>query len=334
MAKVKQIPVDMNAEITDELHPTVVAEGGVEFTDVTGKDVMPDGVADPAENDEPAAAPAAAPAAKSAAKKAPTAGDDEIPEDLKGKSPAQIAKMLKDAQTLIGRQGQELGELRRAADTYIKTALTRPQLAAQPAVAKQPEEKEPDDVDFFTNPKGAIAQAVARHPAIKALEGKSRELAATEMTRQRTESLTKFNAAHPDAKEIASDPEFRDWINKSPVRQAMIFRAHSHYDLNAGMEIFNTWKELKAARGSAQPQPAGDPAAAAPAAAPTGKPLAPKAVARVPSGGNPSPRGSQAAPGQKIYRRADVIRLMETDPHRYELMSDELTKAYQEGRVR
>ena len=38
--------------------------------------------------------------------------------------------------------------------------------------------------------------------------------------------------------------------------------------------------------------------------------------------------------GKKIFRRADVLRLMETDPERYEALSDEITLAYQEGRVR
>lgn len=329
----KQVPVDTNAEVTDELLPVVVADDGVEFTDVTGKDDLPSGVVD--EEDEQPEAAASTVKQPKAAKKTP-AGDDEVPEELKGKTPAQLAKMVREAQTLIGRQGQELGELRKAADTYIKTALTRgaqPQPASQPAA--KPVEKEPDDVDFFTNPRAAIAQAVANHPTIKALQGETRENAVRELTRQRTEAQMKFNAAHPDAKDIASDPEFREWVNRSPIRQQMIFRAHNHYDLNAGMEIFDTWKELKAARAGAQPQPQPDAAAAAaaPAAQPSGKPLASKQAARVPTGGNPSPR-NVGAPSQKIYRRADVIRLMETDPARYELLSDEITKAYQEGRVR
>ena len=42
-----------------------------------------------------------------------------------------------------------------------------------------------------------------------------------------------------------------------------------------------------------------------------------------------------AAPAsQKIYRRADVLRLMEEQPERYEAMADEITLAYKEGRVR
>lgn len=321
----QQVPVDTNAEITDELHPTVVADGGVEFTDVTGKDDLPPGVADPNVIDDK---PAAQPAKQPRAVKKPAVGDDEVPEEFKGKTQAQIVKMLKDAQSLIGRQGQELGELRRAADTYIKQALTHAPAAPAPDKAATP--AEPDDVDFFTNPKASIAKIVESHPAIKELQGRSRDIAVREMTRQRADAQSRFNTAHPDAKEIAADQEFRDWINKSPVRQAMIMRAHQHYDFNAGDEIFSTWKELKAARTASAAAVAGE--AVTPAAQP-GKPAANKQAARVPTGGNPSPR-TPGAPSQKIYRRADVIRLMETDPARYELMSDEITKAYQEGRVR
>jgi hypothetical protein len=57
-------------------------------------------------------------------------------------------------------------------------------------------------------------------------------------------------------------------------------------------------------------------------------------VARVPTGGNASPKAPQASGQGKIYRRADVIKLMQTDPDRYALMGEEITKAYSEGRVR
>ena len=37
---------------------------------------------------------------------------------------------------------------------------------------------------------------------------------------------------------------------------------------------------------------------------------------------------------RKVYRRVDLMRLMTKDPDRYEAMSDEIMKAYQEGRVK
>jgi hypothetical protein len=37
---------------------------------------------------------------------------------------------------------------------------------------------------------------------------------------------------------------------------------------------------------------------------------------------------------KKIYRRADIIELMKTDPRRYQSMEPEIRKAYMEKRVR
>jgi hypothetical protein len=38
--------------------------------------------------------------------------------------------------------------------------------------------------------------------------------------------------------------------------------------------------------------------------------------------------------GKKIYRRSDLIQLQVSDPNRYADLSDEITQAYQEGRVK
>jgi hypothetical protein len=44
--------------------------------------------------------------------------------------------------------------------------------------------------------------------------------------------------------------------------------------------------------------------------------------------------GGTGESSAKIYRRADLIRLMMTDPARYEERQPEIMKAYAEGRVR
>ncbi len=45
-------------------------------------------------------------------------------------------------------------------------------------------------------------------------------------------------------------------------------------------------------------------------------------------------RGTAERSRKKTYRRADIIKLMRTDPERYQSMSDEIFKAYAEGRVK
>lgn len=315
MAKKHAPAVDADtAEVVEEFH---VADADVTYTDVTGKDDLPEGVSDTVEDEKPE------PKAKKPAPKADKKPDaeDELPEEYKGKTPAQIAKMHKDAQALIGRQGTELGELRRTADTYIKAHLK----AQAPKPEPKPEVKKPDAVDFFTNPEEAIARAVAEHPLVKELQGAKKETEAREVRRHMETASTKFNAAHPDASEIMADEEFQTWVVKSPVRKELLLRAHQRYDFAAADDLFSTWKELKAVR-----NPAPTPEVKKPAP----KPAAGKEAARVPTGGNAAPRAPQGSGEGKIYRRADVIKLMQTDPERYALMGEEITRAYTEGRVR
>ena len=314
MAKKQAPAVDADkAEVVEELH---VADESAEYTDVTGKDDLPEGVSDveeEVEEEKPAKKAKAKPAAKEPV-------EDDVPEELKSKTPAQLAKMYREAQTVIGRQGSELGELRKTAYTYIKAHLQ----ASAPKAAAKPAPKQMDDVDLFTNPKEAIAAAVANHPLVKELQGAKREIEAREVRRHMETVSAKFNAAHPDAPQILNDTKFQEWVVKSPVRKDMLLRAHQRYDLDSANELFNTWKELSAMRAPVEEK---TPAKAS-------KSVATAAAARVPTGGNAAPRGQSGGTEGKIYRRADVIRLMQNDPARYELMADEITKAYQDGRVR
>jgi hypothetical protein len=47
-----------------------------------------------------------------------------------------------------------------------------------------------------------------------------------------------------------------------------------------------------------------------------------------------STKGSGETASKKVYRRADIIELMRTNPDRYHQLSDEIMKAYSEGRVK
>jgi len=44
-------------------------------------------------------------------------------------------------------------------------------------------------------------------------------------------------------------------------------------------------------------------------------------------------KGSNEPVSKKKYRRSDIIKLMQTDPDKYDSLSDEIMQAYQEGRV-
>jgi hypothetical protein len=119
--------------------------------------------------------------------------------------------------------------------------------SAAPAAPAAPAAKQPEleDVDFFKAPKDAIAKAIAEHPLMKKIEATLGEGEKTRAIERATRSTERFNTAHPDAADILADPQFRQWVGASRVRSALLQRAHTQFDFDAGDEVFGTWKALK-----------------------------------------------------------------------------------------
>jgi hypothetical protein len=314
----------------------------VEFADLAelGKTPAPAAAATPAAG-KPAAPAAAAPA-----------DDADLPEQFRGKSKKELARMYQEAHQTIGRQGSELGELRQKADFAIKASLEalRGRKIDEPAKPAAPASAEPrDESAFFAKPYETLGKEIENHPIIKEIRETLGRAAADQATARATASTEQFNRTHPDAPQILQDPEFRQWVSASPIRRSLLQRAHQAYDFHAGDEVFSTWKALRGAKQPAskageQPAAAAAPAAGAPSAADISAAAATLANARkakadatakaaaVPTGG--ASGAGKPAGGKKIFRRADVMRLMETDPERYEALADEIAQAYAENRVR
>jgi hypothetical protein len=308
------IEASTEAEIVEDPNTDSTEEEIVDFVAMT---------AAPAKPDVPADVPAAKPPVKKAA--------------------AQLAKMYREAQALIGRQGSELGEFRKKADLLIQASLANMQ-RNQPAKKTEPV-ADPvaamDESEIFAKPKDAIAKMIENHPAIQGIRKQLGQAAASQASMRAQAASERFMQAHPDAADVISDPEFRQWVAASPVRKQLFLAAHTKFDFNAGDEIFSTWKALKGVgkRSSTEGTTDGaqdDKSAVSAAASTLAKQAAAKraaaaAAAAAPTGGASAGKSGGA---KKIYRRADVLRLMEEQPDRYEMMADELTLAYKEGRVR
>lgn len=222
--------------------------------------------------------------------------DDDLDPRYRGKSVKDIAKMHQEAEKLISRQSQEVGEVRRLADELIKSQLN----------TKVPEEKPP--VDFFDNPEEAVRKAVESNPEL--LQAKQYALAAKQQMAKQ-ELLSK----HPDALELAKNDEFRNWINASPVRSRLAVQADQNYDVEAANELYSTYKELKSMRTKQVSE--ADKAS-------RDKTLNSVAV----------DTGGSGESSKKIYRRADLIQLKLKDPQAFAARQDEIDAAYREGRVR
>jgi len=224
--------------------------------------------------------------------------EDDIPEKYRGKDVKEIIRMHAEAEKLIGRQGSEVGELRKVVDEFIKAQTS----------AKQQTQNEEPEIDFFSDPTQAVAKAIENHPKIK-----QAEQAALQMRQAETINLLK--QSHPDFMQVVEDPAFQNWVAASKIRTRLFAEANA-YDYDSADELLSTWKErTKVAQATV-------------AADKTDRQRQLKAASTVVAQGN------DEAPSRKIYRRADIIRLMQTDPDRYDSMQDEIMSAYREGRVR
>ena len=224
---------------------------------------------------------------------------NDIPDKYRGKELSDIIKMHQEAEKLIGKQAQEVGEVRKLADELIKQNL-----AGKP----QPIQEEEPEVDFFENPQAAVRKTVDNHPDV--LAGRHAALEFKKMQIQQ-----KLAAEHPDFGQIAQDTDFVNWVKSSPIRLGLYAKADGEFDYDSANELLSTYKQLRGVKAK-QTSDAGE----------TQRKSNLKA-ATVDVGGS-------GESGKRVYRRADLIRLKMTDPNRYDALSDEIMTAYAEGRVK
>jgi hypothetical protein len=236
------------------------------------------------------------------------ANEVEIPEKYKGKSLDEIVRMHQEAEKLIGRQAQEVGEVRKLADSLLKQQLE----------AKHDKQPEPaQEIDWFEDPQKAVHQAIESNPVLKQLQ----EQQAIQAQKVALETIEK---SHPDFVSVAQSEDFQQWIASSKVRQRLYVDANN-YDVDSALELLDNYKSLRGLRQQKEEtSKAADEALKKTDSEGRTKALKAAAVQQ----------GGTGETGKPVYRRADLIRLRMQDPIRYESMADEILNAYAEGRVR
>ena len=233
----------------------------------------------------------------------------EVPEKYKGKSLDEIVRMHQEAEKLIGRQAQEVGENRKLLDQYIKQQLDQKHDTQQPSKAQE--------IDWFEDPAKAVNQAVENNPILKQLQEQQAQQAQV-VAQQAIEK------AHPDYLDVAASEDFAQWVQGSKIRMGLYAKA-SNFDVDSAMELLETYKSLRNIKThKAEQTKAADEKLKQADEESRSKALK---TASVQQGGT----GESTKP---IYRRADLIRLRMQDPKRYEDMADDILAAYNEGRVR
>lgn len=224
---------------------------------------------------------------------------DDLPEKYRNKSLKDIIAMHQESEKLIGKQGNEVGELRRTVDDFIKTQTSR---NLQTDV-----EPELNDDDFYSDPIQATKRAIDEHPAIK--DAKQQSIAMKQAAVQ-----NKIATKYPNFREIATSQEFGNWVNGSKVRIELYNRAQNDYDFDSADELLSTWIERQEYTKKVTD---------------TSKLDREQQLKSADMGTS----GATESTSKKKYRRSDIIKLMQTDPDRYDSMANEIMIAYRENRV-
>lgn len=224
---------------------------------------------------------------------------DNLPEKYRNKSLKDIIAMHQESEKLIGKQGNEVGELRRTVDDFIKTQTSR---NLQTDI-----ETELSDDDFYSDPIQATKRAIDEHPAIK--DAKQQSIAMKQAAVQ-NQIATKF----PNFREIATSEDFGKWVNGSKVRVELYNRAQNDYDFDSADELLSTWIERQEYTKKVTD---------------TSKLDREQQLKSADMGTS----GATESTSKKKYRRSDIIKLMQTDPDRYDSMANEIMIAYRENRV-
>lgn len=233
---------------------------------------------------------------------------DEVPEKYKGKTLDEIVRMHQEAEKLIGRQAQEVGEVRKLADSLLKQQLEAKH-DTQPVTAQE--------IDWFEDPAKAVNQAVENNPILKQLQQQ-------QVQQAQQAALQTIEKSHPDYISVAQSEDFQQWVGGSKMRQQMFSQANN-YDVDAAMELLDTYKSLRNIKqAKEETSKAADETLKKADSENRGKALKAAAVQQGGTGESTKP----------IYRRADLIRLRMQEPDRYESMAEDILQAYAEGRVR
>jgi len=223
--------------------------------------------------------------------------EDDLPEKFKGKSAKDIVKMYQESEKLRGRQGNEVGELRRIVDDFIKS---------QSVTKEQAEEIDEDD--FYSDPQKAVKKAIEKSPELQEVRQMKQSL-------KKAETLAKLEAKYPTLMETVENESFLEWIASSKVRTRLMAEAETNFDFDSADELLSTWQERQQVASAASERAKADRSKDLKAA-------------------NVGSKGSSETSSKKIYRRSDIIELLEKNPSKYRANQDEIMLAYAEGRVR
>jgi hypothetical protein len=227
-----------------------------------------------------------------------------LPDKYKGKTVEDLAKMHQEAEKLIGKHAQEVGEHRKFFDDMMKRELLQKK-------AQQPTQEDEDPNEkFFKKPTEAMDEYLSNHPTIK--QAQEQALVMKAQTAQQH-----LQQQFPDYVQVIQTPEFKQWVDASPIRQKLYQEADGSYDITSATELLSTWKAITGSKQSEQQT------ITTQSQETRSKSLKAASV----------DTGATGVSSKKRYSRLALQDLLKTNPDKYYANSDEILLAYEEGRI-
>jgi hypothetical protein len=136
-----------------------------------------------------------------------------VPEKYMGKTAEEIILMHQNLESTLGRQSNELGDLRRQNEALSQSVTAISQ--------KQEKEVQVEEEDWYVNPRAIVEKLVnERVSGIEQTLNQGRATAAAEVIRGR----------HPDIEAVLQDTKFHDYVNGSPIRAKLLSDARASSD--------------------------------------------------------------------------------------------------------
>ena len=226
------------------------------------------------------------------------------PEKYAGKTLEDVIAMHQNAEKVLGKQGQEVGQQRQ----LIQQLMEQTQANQATEITEEPVNFEDT---FYDDPAKAVNSAIENHPEIR----KAKE--ANVINAQKA-NVSQLESTHPDFMDIVGNSDFQKWVGESPIRTELFRRADANYDFSSANELLGTWKQISMIGKTQEVNKAEE--------------VKRKKALRQTSSETRS--SGDSVGGKKMYRRSDLIQLQISDPSRYASLADEIQSAYAEGRVK
>jgi hypothetical protein len=250
-------------------------------------------------------------------------GADEVNERL-----TALEKQLKEKDSFIGRQSNEIGHLRDLTDQLLQSRVHQSSSDDSHSSQSTDANVQVSSDDLFENPTEAIQRAVK--PLLESTLTQIRDVVGSAKV---DSAADQFAKNYPTYREDMANPEFQQFVQASKYRTRLAMAARQNNDFDAASELWDAYAEHKA---TSQTEEDDDLNAEvdeqAKEAAKRKQAQALNDASTVRSGG----KGGSDISQKPVYSAVKLQQMRNSDPDGYysPAFQELIVEAYREGRVR